>query len=235
MTEHGCKVCRIIDERGLGEYESRMVAYWKGERKPRKGYRQLADWLNVTVLRRELDRAGLPTLGNEAESKYERLQTGEVVADEIRMALRTAGVPVDRIESDFVSYGVVRTHLTDCLGEEYEADSTDWEGEAIRRATEHAETKITEAVRAAVSKGKLEAVGDVSVAVSVDVECQQTHARVPVERAFRRGYVSAHTDGTERAGDDRAGSTEKQAETDNDVVTVVTGDDGDNASEGENQ
>jgi hypothetical protein len=174
----------------MRDYEPILVEYWKGERGQRKGYRKLADWFNVTLLRREMDKAGVPTLGNEAESKYERLQGDDTVADEVRTTLRTDGVPVDELEDDFVSYGVIRTHLRDCLGAEYEFEAGDWERDAIEQARSYAESKISDAVQTAVSKGKIEAVGEISVTVSVDLKCGKTHANVPAERAFRRGYVS---------------------------------------------
>lgn len=190
MADETCKVCRVLADRGMEEYEPRMVDHWKGNIGQRKGYRRLAEWFNVTLLRREMDKAGLSTLGNEAESKYERLQGDRTVAEEVRTNLRRAGVPIDEIESDFVSYGVVRKHLKECLGEEYEHEAGDWEQEAIDRARSHAEGKISEAVRSAVSKGRITAVGDVSVSLSVDLECEETQVRVPVDRALRRGYVS---------------------------------------------
>ncbi|WP_247730366.1 rod-determining factor RdfA [Halovivax limisalsi] len=217
MSEYGCKVCRVLDARGMADYESQLVAHWNGERGQRKGYRQLAEWLNVTMLRREIDRAGLSTLGNEAESKYERLQSDPTIAEEVRTALRTAGVPIDDVESDFVSYGVVRTHLVDCLGEEYTEESTDWEPEAIEIAREHATTKITEAVSSATSKGTLEAVGDVSVDVSVELECDETHVTVPIDRALRRGYVSKPRDDEETQGSNDtgdAGTDEERTDSD---------------------
>jgi len=190
MTDHACKVCRVLSKRGIETYESAMVEEWKGERGARKGYRKLADWFNTLILRREMDKAGISTLGNEPESKYERLQSNEPVAEEVRMILRREGVPINEIEADFVSYGVIRTHLKECLGEKFEQESSDWERDAIERTRSHAERKLSDAVQAAVSNGKLDSVGDVSVIVSVEVECEETHVRVPLNRALRRGYVS---------------------------------------------
>lgn len=196
MADHGCKVCRVLDERGMERYESRLVDQWQDEGSQRKGYRQLATWLNVTTLRREMDQAGLSTLGDEAGSKYERL-TGddETVAAEVRNSLRTKGVPIDDVESDFVSYGVVRKHLKECLGEDREFESGDWEADAIDIACEHAKTKIEDAVGSLLRKGEIGAVGDVTVHLDVELECEATHARVDLDRAIRRGYVSRPSDG----------------------------------------
>ena len=193
MSAHGCKVCRVLDEREMELYERRLVEQWQAEGSQRKGYRQLATWLNELLLRREMDRAGLSTLGDEAESKYERLSSGdETVAAEVRDTLRNSGVDIDSLEDDFVSYGVVRTHLLECLGEEYDPtpSATDWETTSIEIARSHAEEKVTEAVRSLVNKGELTAVGDITAHVTVEVECDESHVRVPLERALRRGYVS---------------------------------------------
>ena len=190
MNEYGCKVCRVLAEHGLTDREDDLLEQWRADPGRRKGYRQLAEWLNVTLLRREMDRAGVSTLGDEAASKYERLTEGETaVAAEVRNDLEAAGVDMDRLEGDFVSYGVVRTHLKDCLGAEREHEPTDWEGESVRIATERATEKVREAVRSRANKGELAACGDLSVSVRAEVECENCHARVPVERAIRRGHV----------------------------------------------
>jgi hypothetical protein len=195
MDEYGCKVCRVLDERNMQRYGSQLVERWQDDRPQRMGYRKLATWLNVTILRREMDRAGFSTLGNEAISKYERLRgDDETVAAEVRNDLRTAGVPIDDLESYFVSYGVVRTHLKECLGEDREFESRDWESDAIEIACDHAGEKIGEAVGGLQRKGKLDAVGEITIHVDVELECETTHARVPVDRAIRRGYVSRPDD-----------------------------------------
>lgn len=190
MSQHGCKVCRVLDERGMERYEGRLVEQWKADRGQRKGYRQLATWLNVLMLRREMDRAGLSTLGDEAASKYDRI-TGDdaTVAAEVRDSLRNSGIDIDSLENDFVSYGVIRTHLRECLGEERDATSTEWESEAIEITRSYAEKKAREAVSTLVNKGKLDVSGDVTVTVSIELECDQCNARVPADRAIRRGYI----------------------------------------------
>lgn len=191
MPEHGCKVCRVLAERGMERYEQRLIEQWKADRPQRKGYRQLATWLNALILRREMERAGLSTLGDEAASKYERLTADDsAIAAEVRDALQNSGIDVESLENDFVSYGVVRTHLKECLDQERpEEESTEWEPEAIEIARSRAEQKTREAVRALVNKERLSTGGDVSVHVSVELECERCHSRVPVERALRRGYI----------------------------------------------
>lgn len=196
MGEYGCKVCRVLDQHGLADRESELLDRWLAEGPRRMGYRRLARWLNVAMLRRAMDRAGLSILGEEPASKYDRL-TGEdeAVAEEVRTDLAASGVDVDGLEGEFVSYGVVRTHLRECLGAEREHDPGNWEEESIRIASDHAEGKVSEAVRSLVNKGELEAGGDITVNVRVELECEGCHMRVPVDRALRRGHVCSENDG----------------------------------------
>lgn len=191
MSEYGCKVCRVLDERGMQRYEDRLVDQWTADPPNRKGYRQLADWLNTMMLRREMDRAGLSTLGNEPESKYQRLHGGdETVADEVRTDLRNEGIDVDGLDADFVSYGVVRTHFKECLDLDRDVESTDWEADAIGYTHDHASGKLEDAVRSLLNKDELSACGEVEVHVSFEVECEGCHTRIPVDRALRRGYIT---------------------------------------------
>jgi hypothetical protein len=186
----GCKVCRVLDEHGLGHYDERILSEWRGDGTQRKGYRQLARWLNVTLLRREMDRAGLPTLGGEAESKYDRLQGEETNAVEVENILRREGIDVERLQADFVSYGVVRTHIIECLGAEYDPGTPDdWERDAIDIARDYARTKIHESVRSLARKGDLEAGEEITVDLDVALECETCGTRVRLRQALRQGEV----------------------------------------------
>jgi hypothetical protein len=189
MSGKGCKVCRVLGDRDMEQYEGQVVDQWQADAPERKGYRQLAEWLNVTMLRREMDRAGLSTLGEEAQSKYDRLTAADTsVAEEVATGLSAAGIDVDSLQDDFVSYGVVRTHLQDCLDLEYTAEAGDWEAEAIEMARGYATKKVTGAVRSLRNKGNLEG-GDIGINVDVKLECESCHAAIPVDRAVRRGYI----------------------------------------------
>lgn len=190
VEEYGCKVCRVLDERGLEGYEERLVEQWQGDGTSRKGYRQLARWLNVTLLRREMDVVGLSTLGNEAESKYDRLTERDSNAVELERILEREGIDVGRLRDDFVAYGVVRKHLKECLGAEYQRpEPTDWQREAIDIATDHARSRVSDAVSSLQSKGDIESGGDLNVEVTAEVECTDCRSKVPIRRALRRGYV----------------------------------------------
>lgn len=189
MSEYGCKVCRVLDEYGMQRYEEQLLEQWQADSSQRKGYRQLAEWFNTLMLRREMDRAGISTLGDEAESKYERLRSDEAIAEEVATELANAGIPIEQLRDDFVSYGVIRTHLKECLGSDVDLSSGEWERDAIEISRNHAATKIEEAVRSLRNKGRLTAGGDVDIFIDVELECENCHSRIPAERAIRREYV----------------------------------------------
>lgn len=189
-STYHCKVCRVIDERHITNGDDRLLTRWHGDGTQRMGYRKLARWLNVTMLRQEMDQVGITTLGGEAESKYDRLRgNNPTVAVEIRETLEAEGINMEQLESDFVSYGVIRTHIKECLGGDREETSSDWERESIEIARDLATKKTTEAVTSLLNKGTLESSGDISVDLAIALECELCHARIPLERSLRRGYI----------------------------------------------
>lgn len=184
-----CKVCRVLEKHGNEEYDDRLLSQWTAPGPERKGYRQLARWLNVNLLRQRMDSVGMNTLGGEVESKYDRLRGADTTAEELEQQLAAAGIDIEELTEDFVSYGVVRKHILECLDASREESSTEWEPRAIDIATDRAETKIGEAVRSLLNKGELRSSDDTAVHVETELECEHCHTRVPLARALRRGYV----------------------------------------------
>lgn len=170
--------------------DERLVAHWKGDSVQRKGYRKLAKWLNVIILRRAMDRAGVPTLGGEVEAKYERLQGEDgTTAAEVEEILSNEGIDVERVRDDFVSYGVIRTHIKECLDAERENTDNDWEKKALEITRDHSETKASNAVKSLINKGKIQTAGEVEVDVTIRIECEECQTRIPLGRALQRGRV----------------------------------------------
>jgi hypothetical protein len=191
MTDHGCKVCRVLADRELEHLNSELVAHWHGETGERMGYRRLSDWLNTAFLRTEMEIVGMSTTGGEVRSRYERLvgaaeATGDEEAAEMRRLLARGGVAVDDLLDDFVSYSVVRTHLTECLGESRDPEPiADWENDRIAQLEAYAAEEATEALRSLANKGRLSAGGALEATVSVEVTCSACGVSVPLDAALQ--------------------------------------------------
>lgn len=189
MIDYGCKVCRVLDERELDHLDAELVARWHGEDGERMGYRRLADWLNTALLRTEMEIVGMPTEAGEARSRYERL-TDDDRGGEMRELLRRGGVAVDDLLDDFVSYSVVRTHLTDCLGEERDPEPAGaWEAERLEQIETYAAEQAEGPIRSLVNKGELVAGGAIEPTVSVSLTCTDCGAAVPLADALEAGRI----------------------------------------------
>jgi Flp pilus assembly secretin CpaC len=114
----GCKVDRVCAERGLPTLRERLV-----ERRTETdaSLRDLERFFNCEVLAAAMRAAGMELLDGEATNVY-RLLTAEDVSHaartEARDRLTRAGVDVDAVTDDFVTYGTIRTHLRKCAGVE---------------------------------------------------------------------------------------------------------------------
>lgn len=194
----GCKVDVVTDSYdlappggrhdGLDEY---LLARWQGtDGRAPVGYRTLAAEFNRRLLRQVYEEHGRDVLDARLESDYETL-TGE---DDLQRAelveyLEAAGIDVDRVCRDMVSWGTLATHLKECLGAEKPTPSADgdWERRSIDIATDRAVAKAEEAVNSLAQKRGLPR--DVDVSVQVHLECPECRTRVPLDVALGREYV----------------------------------------------
>jgi hypothetical protein len=194
----GCKVDRVVAEFDLEEADPRhesihegLLARWRGEGSHGAvGYRTLTEWFNRRLLRQVWAEQG-PVAPSRVEWVHEAL-TGEDDLERAEAAerLRTDGVDADRVESAMVSWGTMRTHLTDCLGGEKDVESGgDWERDSIEMARSFAGEKVESALSSLATKGAIDGVDRSTVVVQVQVECEECPTRVPLEVALDRGYV----------------------------------------------
>jgi hypothetical protein len=185
-----CKVCRVSHRYDFSDINQRLLRHWRGDATKRKGYRKLADWFNRLTLQRAMDRAGLPTVGGEVETKYQRLTGGdETTRSEVRALLENSGVDIERVEKHFVSYGVIRTHIKDCLGADREVATSDWESEAIEMARNIGKQKVQEAVNSLQNKDNLTMGTDITVDAEFYIQCNECETRVQLSHALRHGEV----------------------------------------------
>jgi hypothetical protein len=180
-TEQGpsCKIDRTATTYDLSGEVERLGEYWTRE-DDRYSLRELAVYFNQQLLRAAMERGGLNPLDGEVENTY-RLLTVEDASQGMRMQVRNRlqkhDIDVDRLQSDFVSYGTVNRHLKDCLGVEREPTETndDPAENAAQRiaAVQHRTAAVTE-----TTLSQLHATGDftssdVDVFVDITVSCTE--------------------------------------------------------------
>lgn len=199
MSAGRCKVDRVVEEYGLEGVDPRhesihegLLARWRGDDgHEESGYRTLTGWFNRRLLWRVSVDHGRDTAGGRVEHDYDAL-TGQddLRREEVIDSLGADGIDADRLLSDMVSWGTMRTHLTDCLDGEKDADPAgEWERDSIEMARSFAREKVEDALSSLESRGELDGVDRASVSIQVQVQCEECPTRVPLEVALERGYV----------------------------------------------
>ena len=111
----GCKVDYVSQKHDLDRLEERVR-----RRRVSEDYslRDLETYINGRILRAAMIRADMAALEGQAEDYYQRLTEEDEESlrrKEVRRHLIDAGVDVDDVADDFVSYQTVRKHLNECL------------------------------------------------------------------------------------------------------------------------
>ncbi len=183
MTEMDCqcKVGRGVEAFGLDGVHDDLVRRWCGDGRERQSLRELAKQFNRRLLRAAVESADEAPLSGEVSNLYRLLTADDVsggVRTQTRRRLETAGVPVDDVESAFVSHQTVHTHLTDCLGVSRETAADDPDA---RRRADRDRIRALQSRTEAVSTDALErlresdalALAEFDVLVDVTVLCDE--------------------------------------------------------------
>lgn len=173
FNDCGCKVDRKAEEYGLTELNEELFI-----RHQEKGasLRDLEAYVNKRMLDCALEETEIVLLDG-VESVYDVL-TGDDVSEgkraEIRSRLEQAGIDVDKLENDFVTYQTVRKHLQGALdidtGARKTLDTTDADTR-IRRLQSRSEAVIAETLEQLRRGEKLET-GNLDLVMSVRVTCE---------------------------------------------------------------
>lgn len=194
-----CKIDRVIATYGLSGADPRhesidegLLARWRGDGgHGAVGYRTLTDWFNERLLRQVYVDNGRAVDGSRVAHEYDAL-TGDddLRREEVVASLEADGIDARQVLADTVSWGTMRTHLTECLGGEKESDEGgDWEGDTVRMARSFAREKVESALSSLGTKGRIAGADRTSVVIQVHLECDRCPTRVPMDVALDRGYV----------------------------------------------
>ena len=187
MTEHdpdkteaacGCKVGRVGEKYDIADLDETLITYWTGNGDDQRSTRELATYVNQRILETALTKADIPPKEGEVENTYRLLTSDDVTSGtriETRNELQRDGVPIDDVESDFVSHQTVYNHLTKCLDTSVEPPSDE---ERLEKSAEKlgALQNRTAAVTAdtieQLDRNGILEIGEFTVNVSVMVTCE---------------------------------------------------------------
>ncbi len=177
-TPCGCKLGRTIDQYELVGLDNDLIAYWTGDGEQRFSTRKLATYVNQQVLKASLENANVSFKDGEVENTYRLLTDDEVSSGtrvQTRNELQRDGVPIDDVESNFVSHQTVYNHLTECLDASLETPSDE---ERLERSADklgslrnRTEVVTTDTV-AQLERNDLIEIGDFDVTVSITATCK---------------------------------------------------------------
>jgi hypothetical protein len=176
-----CKIDRTAAAYYLPIEAERLEEYWTRDEE-RYSLRELAVYFNHQLLRAVMEQNELNPLNGEVENTYRLLIDEDVsqgVHTQARNRLQKHGIDVERLQSDFVSYGTVRRHLKHCLGVERDPPDTDDDpaetGAQRIAALQNRTVAVTENILL-----QLHTAGDIDVFVDITVSCSECgmHATV---------------------------------------------------------
>ncbi|WP_293033569.1 rod-determining factor RdfA [Natronococcus sp.] len=181
-----CKLGRVAEAYSLSGLDEDLVSYWTGAGDEQYSTRELATIVNQRILEAAFETAGVSYKQGEIENTYRLLSADDVTSGtrvQTRNELERDGIPVDDVESDFVSHQTVYNHLTKCLEAELATPSDE---ERLERAEEKlgALQNRTEAVTgdtiAQLRRNDVVDVGEFDVLVSVTVTCEECQQQYTV-------------------------------------------------------
>lgn len=173
FNDCGCKVDRKAEEYELANLNEELY-----HRHQERGasLRDLESYVNMQMLDRVLQDTDIVLLDG-VESVY-RVLAGDDVSEgkraEIRSRLERAGIDVDKLENDFVTYQTVRKHLREALDVDTGASKTLDASDAdtrIRRLQSRSEAVIAETLEQ-LRRGEKLKTGKLDPVMSVRVTCE---------------------------------------------------------------
>jgi len=182
----GCKLGRVATTYDFQGLDDDLVAFWTGAGDEQYSTRELATHVNQRVLEQALKDAGVALKDGEVENTYRLLTDDDVTSGtrvQTRNELERDGVPIDDVESDFVSHQTVYNHLTKCLEttlEEPDAEDRLERGEQRLGALQNRTVAVTEDTIAQLDRNDAIDIGSFDVLVSVMVTCNDCHQQYTV-------------------------------------------------------
>lgn len=199
-TPCSCKVGSVLERYEIADYDERLVTKWTDEA-DRRSIRELTDAFNIRVLQAAMPDTGLQTLEGEVENIYRLLTADDITSGmrtQTRDQLRQDSVPIDEVESDFVSHQTIYRHLTQCHGIERTGTDAGTDRKTQSIQTVHSlrgKTRaVTENIVERLVNGADVELDDYDVFVDVTIVCNECGRQHQVEALADAGGCPCRLD-----------------------------------------
>lgn len=183
-----CKIGRQIDSYDLRDLNEDL-RYRRHEEET--SLRDLADFVNARILETAIDASDADIAG-DAVSVYVAL-TGDDVSTRRRVdvtdQLSNAGIDVDELERDFVSYQSVRYHLQNCLDVDTSRHGVETleEGRGVVEWARTRDANVIERTLSRLQRTGAVTAGELTTTVTVTVECATCGNTYRIDEFLDRG------------------------------------------------
>lgn len=191
-SQRRSKVERLLDKYGLDGFGDDLVEWWTAEGDDRKSLRELATDFNVAILEARLEEAAVSHFDSDAGAIYDALTDEESDSDRatVETRLEQAGIDVDELERDFVTYQAIRSYVKEVRDAEYttatDAEHVEKQKTTIQRLVSRATSVTEEKLTRLRDTGRI-VLGDFRLIVDFQVYCRDCNTQKTVSTLLDDG------------------------------------------------
>lgn len=197
------KVGRLVERHDLEGLGEELEHRWTAPEDDRDSLRELAAFVNRSVLEAELRAAGRSPTDAELDGLYEAITDGDVdsgTRTRKRRALERHGIDVDRLRASFVTHQTVHTYLTEVRNASFQRGSATVDDERTTLARLRNRTSaVTESSLDRLVAADRIADREYETLVDVRVLCRDCGRATGIEELLDDGGCTCE------AGDERGG------------------------------
>jgi hypothetical protein len=187
------KTSKVLSKYELADLHEKLPELWVGKSGEEISLRDLADRINIAIIRAALEEAGEDPLEGEAENVY-RLLEGDDVSTGVRIQqqnrLERVGIDVEEMKNDFVTHQAVYTYLTQGLdiskGSTDRTDQTKKHEVRIQRLRSRLDAVLQQSINDLRNANQI-TTGDIDTTVSLQVYCEDCGSQYELLQLFQNG------------------------------------------------
>lgn len=195
------KVQYVIEAYGLDGLGNEIEREWLRNDGNRMSLRDLAEYVNLQLLRSSLDATDERPIEGEIENILKLLRDGDAARGATAQAetkLKRAGIDVEQLQSDFVSHQAVHTYLTEYRDVSPPTRDDNYDPIETRRTAIHRlRNRLVAVIEGSLNKlsgsGQL-SLGAFEVVVNVTVHCNDCDSTYPLQDLMDRGWCDCDID-----------------------------------------